>query len=524
MGPLVRGIDTQRLIREATLRLRAGALDDAAGLAEQLAALAPEDAEASHLRGLVALQRGDAGTAVALLTEAAGRCPAEARFHGNLAAACRQAQDNAAAEATCRRALALAPAQAEYHATYANLLKDLARHDEALAAYGRALTLAPGYDKVRFNLGNLLHDLLRLDAAERALRRTAAADGEVGLAGVLNLGRVLEKMGRRGEALGCYEQVLDADPGHTAARWNRALLLLQAGDLDQGFREYEWRWRLPEHPPRPFRQPAWHGEDLAGGTLLVHAEQGFGDTIQFCRYLPLAAARAGRVVFECQPALARLMARSFPGITVVAAGHPLPAFDRHVALLSLPLVLGTRHVADIPADVPYLRAAAPPDDLTGGDGLAVGLVWAGSPGHNLHATLRSIPPDDLAPLLRVPGVRLISLQVGPHAGEAGPLGLVDAAPRLGDFADTADCIGGLDLVITIDTAVAHLAGALGKPVWILLRDWPDWRWFLDRLDTPWYPTASLFRQERIGHWRPLVEAVARRLERRLERLGDEYGP
>ena len=513
-GPLV-----ESLIAEIASRLRAGALDDAEALLAALVAQAlprstAEDAEILHLRGLIALQREDVAGAAALLAQAVALWPAEARFHGNLAIACRRLGNPTGAEAAYRSALALEPARAEYHANLGNLLKDLDRPEEARLAYSHALALAPDYHKVRFNLGNLLHDLLRLDEAEQHLGMVSAAGGETATAARLNLGRVLEKTGRRVAARECYEQVLREQPAHIAARWNRALLLLQNGDLAAGFRDYEWRWHLPEHSPRPFSKPVWQGEDLAGQTLLVHAEQGFGDTIQFCRYLPLLAGRVGRVIFECQAPLLRLMSRSFAGLTVTSDG-PSQSFDRHVPLLSLPLLLGTRSIADIPAPVPYLHGEAPIGEVE--TSLTVGLVWAGSPGHNLHSMLRSIPPDDLAPLFHIAGVRLVSLQVGDHAADCAALGLTDMTPRLRDFADTADLIAGLDLVITIDTAVAHLAGALGKPAWILLRASPDWRWFVDRSDTPWYPTASLFRQDQIGHWRPLIEQVAARL-RELARV------
>lgn len=513
------GARIESLIAEAHSRLRDGSLDAAAEVIAAAAALAPpQDADLLHLRGLLALQRGDTVAAASLLTEAVWRRPFESRFHGNLAVARRRAGDSGGAEAAYRNAVALEPERAEYHANLANLLKEQGRVEAAETAYRRALALAPGNAKIAFNLGNLLHDQLQLDAAERLLRRAAAIGDETASAALTNLGRVLEKLGRRAEARACYEQVLAAQPDHVAARWNRALLLLQDGDLAAGFRDYEWRWRLPEHPPRPFGKPVWQGDDISGATLLVHAEQGFGDTIQFSRYLPLLAGRAGRVVFECQPPLTRLMARSFPQVTVIATGEAT-AFDRHIPLLSLPLLLGTRRLGDVPGG-PYLRAEplAPP---AGRQVLTVGLVWAGSPGHNLHSILRSIPPADLQPLLRVAGVRFAGLQVGEHAAQCAELGIADLSPQLGDFADTADYLAGLDLVITIDTAVAHLAGALGKPVWILLRAAPDWRWLVDRCDTPWYPTAVLFRQKQMGQWRSLIERVAARLADLVRQNQDE---
>jgi tetratricopeptide (TPR) repeat protein len=507
VGPLVR--DENDLTGRLMAALRAGDLTTAEPLAERLAHLRPKDGEATHLRGLLALQQDRGAAAVALLRQAVALRPADARCHANLSTALRRGGQTAAAELSCRHALRLAPAQAELHYNLANVLRDQNRLEAARAALAAAVALAPDSEKALYNLGNLLNDLLRPGEAAAALRRAVALGGPLTLDARLNLGRALERLEEWDAAQECYQAVLASQPDHVHANWNLSLLQLRRGDLANGFRRYEWRWRLREHPPRPLPRPLWDGQPAAGETVLIHAEQGLGDSLQFCRYLPEVARRAGRVVFECPPALTRLMRQSFPGITVVETDAQ-PDCDRHAPLMSLPLLLGTNSVAAIPAPIPYLRAAEPVT-LPGDEALKVGLVWAGSPGHNLQRALHAIPLDDLAPILAVPGIRFFSLQKGPEAEALATrpeLPLTDLAPRLDDFADTAAFAAALDLIITIDTSVAHLAGGLGRPAWVMLRTCPDWRWLLDRDDSPWYPTLRLFRQRRLGDWRAVTEAVA----------------
>jgi hypothetical protein len=297
------------------------------------------------------------------------------------------------------------------------------------------------------------------------------------------------------------------------------MLLLLLGRLREGFAEYEWRWRMPGFatPRRAFAQPMWTGDALAGRTLLVHAEQGLGSAIQFARYVELAAT-GGRVLLECRRPLQRLFAQSLarpggPAAGVVVKGEELPPFDCHAPLMSLPHLLGTT-LETIPARVPYL--AARPDDVAAWrERLAsalrprIGLVWAGDANHeNDHN--RSMPPQFLAPLADAPAA-FFSLQV-PARGELSPVfpagSVIDLAPALGDFAETAAVIANLDLVISVDTAVAHLAGALARPVWLLLPYVPEWRWLLERDDSPWYPTMRVFRQRKAGDWRGLVDHLA----------------
>jgi hypothetical protein len=300
------------------------------------------------------------------------------------------------------------------------------------------------------------------------------------------------------------------------------LLLLARGDLRRGFERYEWRWRLGTLTPRDTSAPLWNGEDGAGRTILLHAEQGFGDIIQALRYVPLVAARGARVVLEVPPQLARLAAR-LPGHAQLVTGtQAAPHYDLHCPLLSLPRAFATT-LETIPADVPYLSAepaaVARWASILSGSGLKVGIAWAGNPQHRGNAQ-RSIAIERLLPLLRPGGIRPFSLQVGDRAADLDqlPKGIVyDLSPQLSDFAETAAAIINLDLVITIDTAIAHLAGALGRPVWLLLCSRPDWRWMLDRDDSPWYPTLRIYRQRTPRDWDDVVARVATDLRARALR-------
>ncbi len=363
----------------------------------------------------------------------------------------------------------------------------MGRFAEAEACHRRAIALDPDFIEAHYNLGIALKDQRRID-----------------------------------DALGCFDTVLVKNPDHVDAHWDRALAWLVAGDFARGWPEYEWRWRLAEHAPRELSQPLWDGGDLDGRTILLHAEQGMGDSIQFARYAPLVAARGGRVLLECQPPLVRLF-ESLDGVgEIIPQGGVLPAFDTHAPLLSLPGILGTTG-GTISCDIPYLsadrgRAEQLRDQLTAlTGGLKVGLVWAGKPSHkNDHN--RSLEFESLVGLLGLRDIFFFSLQFGPRSGDlraAGCDGLItDLSESIKDFADTAIVLEVLDLLITVDTSPAHLAGALGKPVWVLLPYVPDWRWLLDRDDSPWYPSLQLFRQDRPNDWSKPLRRLAEALKAR----------
>jgi hypothetical protein len=327
--------------------------------------------------------------------------------------------------------------------------------------------------------------------------------------------------GELDEALSVCQRAIQLRPDHAGAHWNKSLVLLLKGDFAQGWAEYEWRWQSKDFrsPRRDFPQPQWRGEDPSGRTILLHAEQGFGDTIQFIRYAPLLAGRGARVIVECQPELQRLLG-GVEGIQhLTARGEPLPPFDLHTPLLSLPLAWGTR-VKTIPGNVPYIKpdpalVGAWRGRLAGDSALKVGLVWAGSPIRK-DDRYRSLPLSSLAPLAGVKGVSFYSLQKGKATEQAqNPppgMNLIDMTEEIKDFADTAALISHLDLVITVDTAVAHLAGAMAKRVWTMLEFVPAWRWLLNREDSPWYPTMRLFRQPAIRDWATVIRRVAGELQ------------
>jgi hypothetical protein len=327
---------------------------------------------------------------------------------------------------------------------------------------------------------------------------------------------------------------LRLDPQSASTHWNRALALLQGGDYARGWPEYEWRWRRPGARPRlSTDRPAWDGRPLEGRTILLWCEQGLGDAIQFARYAPRVQRQGGRVLLQC-PGILRALFRTLPGVeAVLAEGEALPAFDVHAPLLSLPALLGTT-LATVPAEVPYLSAdpalvGAWRKKLAAVPGLRVGVAWQGNPHHKWDRH-RSVHLAAFAPLARVGGVRLVSLQKGPGAEQLaalrGRLPVVDFGDDLGasgPYPDTAALMRGLDLVVTVDTATAHLAGALGVPVWVPLSTIVDWRWLLGREDSPWYPTMRLFRQAQLGDWGPVFARLAEEL-RALVTGGPPVGP
>jgi hypothetical protein len=314
-------------------------------------------------------------------------------------------------------------------------------------------------------------------------------------------------------------------PDHVPARWNRSLLFLLDGNFETGWAEYEWRWKRPQSPKRIFRAgKEWSGQPLNGKTIFVYEEQGLGDTLQFARYLPLLRQLNGKVIFEVLPSMVRLFS-VFEGVDRLWVGirdkdtRATDCFDYHLSLMSLPKMFNTR-LDSIPSKVPYLKADTRLTNIwqrrmQPHDGVKVGIVWAGHQSHKDDAR-RSIPLSLFAPLKHVPGVKLYSLQVEkyPKWTDADPEFLFeqDFGPEISDFSDTAAIMENLDLIISVDTSVVHLAGALGKTTWVLLPHSPDWRWMTERKDSPWYPTMTLFRQQSPGDWAPVFKAVRQRLE------------
>jgi tetratricopeptide (TPR) repeat protein len=533
-----------------------GCLPEAAGECHAALALQP-DHPAAHLNfGNILQDQGELGEAEAHFREALRVQPVFPEAHNNLGNLLRLHGRLDEAEAACRTALEQRPGYASAHLGLGNALKEAGRLQEAERSYREALRLNPKDPAGHNNLGAVLIELKRYDEAEATYRealrlKPGFVDAHCNLGAVLvqlgrtedaeaeyrealrlkpdyveahnNLGVLLHDLGRLDEAEGATRAALRLKPDYAEAHVNLALTQLTMGRLAEAWPKYEWRWRMKKQAKhdRGFAQPLWAGEEIGERVLLLHAEQGFGDTLQFCRYAPLVSA-GRRVILEAQRELVSLLAR-LPGVErIVARGEALPAFDLHCPLLSLPLALGTT-LETMPSAMPYLaadpaRVARWRERVDRLRGLKVGLVWAGNAAMAADGR-RSIPLDRFAALAMLDGVRFVSLQKGPAAQQPRPAGmtLFDWTEEIQDFADTAALVETLDLVISIDSAVAHLAGALGKPVWLLNRFDACWRWLRSRDDSPWYPSLRQFRQPEPGDWDAPLRNVYAALEEQVER-------
>jgi hypothetical protein len=387
---------------------------------------------------------------------------------------------NAEAIALFRELSRLQPNSAEVWHNFGVALKTAGMTDEAIAAFRRVIELNPGIPETHSGLAILLAEKRLSDEARRHYRRA-----------------------------------IELNPDMAIAHWNYALELLVSGDLEQGWPEFEWRLEMaPQRLKRDFSQPRWTGQNPRGKTILLHAEGGFGDTLQFIRYAPMVADRGATVILECQPELLELLKRVCGISSVFARGQSLPPFDWQIPLQSLPGVFGTK-LETIPAAVPYI--SAPKELIANGairlpdhGSIKVGLAWAGSGAGVGKGDQRSRSLAVFAPLSSIPGIEFYGLQTGPEADDPAPPGmrLVKLGGEFGDFADSAAVIANLDLVISVDTSIAHLAGALARPVWTLIPASPDFRWLRDRPDSPWYPTMRLFRRQHGEQWINVVERMA----------------
>ncbi|MDA8049270.1 MAG: tetratricopeptide repeat protein [Rhodospirillales bacterium] len=525
-------------INLARISAAAGNLAGAENSFRAARALDPANADIHYDLGLVLARLGRQEEAAQSYRAAIRLAPEYAAAHNNLASALDALGRPEEAEFHYRAAIACQPHLAEPHANLGALLSRLGRPEEAQACLRQALALAPDFPEALNTLGTVLAARGELAAAEAASRQALALDpayaeahNNLGvqlfsqgrfeeslstLATALrlkpryaeaetNIANTLVTLGRLDEAESAYRRALAIAPDEPETRYNLGVALLLAGRLLEGWTGYEWRWKRRGAASRDLSQPLWSGEPLGERVLLVHAEQGFGDTIQFCRFVPLLGAR--HVMLEVPQPISRLLSKLRGVERLVVRGEALPPFDLHCPLMSLPHRLGTT-LKNMPAETPYL--AADPGEvagwqarLAGRPGLKVGLAWAGNPEFPADSR-RSIDPALLAPLLSTPSVQFVSLQPAPPPPE---LPLLAFPGELTDFADTAALIAALDLVIGVDTAVVHLAGALAKPVWLLNRFDPCWRWLLDRTDSPWYPTLRQFRQKHPGDWPGVIAAV-----------------
>jgi tetratricopeptide (TPR) repeat protein len=504
-----------RLHRKAYGSFHQGDLDRAERFCSEILNYRGDDFDALHLLGLLSLQRQRLSEALYFLSAAVQSDPASADALSNLGLALHSAGKHEEAISCYRNGLELAPTHQDILYNLGNAFLEMKRFTEALAAYNEVLAGKGDHVGALVNRGNAL---LRLNEPHQALASYDAALAAMpGHPQILtNRGHALRRLDRPTEALVDLTRAATIAPDLPEAHFEKALAHLTLGDLDAGFGDYEWRWKTGAFAPhlRSFGSPPWLGEQsLAGKTILLHAEQGFGDTIQFIRYAPILARQGARVICEVQAKLQPLLSQ-LEGIEVIASGQPLPAFDLHCPLMSLPLALHTS-LETIPAAVPYL--AAPPErqqiwrDRLPQGGMRVGLVWSGSPDHQNDAN-RSIPLARLTPTLADSLARFVGLQRELRDGDAELMrdlpNVVHVGDDLADFADTAAVISLLDVVISVDTAVAHLAGALGRPVLILLPHAADFRWMRGRDDSPWYPSAKLLRQGRFGNWDSVIARVS----------------
>ncbi|MFM8331524.1 MAG: tetratricopeptide repeat protein [Candidatus Methylumidiphilus sp.] len=507
-------------LRQAIALHQQGRLGPAETLYRAILQLRPNDFDALHLLGVVMIQKGRPGQAVGLISQALAANPAHPAAHLNLGNALQDLRRYEDALASFGRALELQPDYVEAMNNSGRVLQDLKRYEDALGFYSRALRIKPDYGKALANRGIALHHLMRFEEAlasyEQALRATPG-DAET----LNNQGAALCAIGRIEEGLACYAQAAQAQPGLADPHWHDSLIRLLLGDFGQGWKKHEWRWQTEAFASlrRDFRQPPWLGEEsLRGKTILLHAEQGLGDTIQFCRYAKHVAAAGATVLLEVQtPGLMPLLAKLDGVSQTFVRGEALPDFDCHCPLLSLPLAFGTT-LDTIPADPGYLAAAPERIDawrakLGATELPRIGLAWSGNTAH-INDRARSIPLAQFARLAAGPA-QFISVQQEVRDSDNPTLQAHPEIAHFGgdltDFGETAALIANLDLVVTIDTSVAHLAAAMGKPTWLLLAFMPDWRWLLDRDDSPWYPTVRLFRQPGLGDWDGAIANAGRAL-------------
>lgn len=544
-------------IEDAVALHRQGRLDEAEKIYNRVLKARRDHFDALHLLGMLNHQRGKTGEAYRLISAALKVNPRSPEALSNLALVLHALKRDAEALASLDRALALAPDHLDALNNRGNVLIELKRPADAVAAFDRVLALEPRHVQARINRGNALFELGQGDRA--IAEYDAALAQQAGNPYALyNRGNALRALGREAEAVADYDRALTALPGHVNAWMNRglalmalnrhhdalasygralalqpdnadvhfneSLALLTAGDYRRGFEKYEWRWKRTGTSARPrFRQPLWLGEyPLARKSILLHAEQGLGDTIQFARYAPILARGGAKVVLEVQPELKALLSTLEGVASVIGRGEALPAFDVQCPLVSLPLACRTE-LSSVPAEIPYLRAseerivrwracieAVPMPRIA--------IAWSGRAAH-VNDRNRSIAFADLDPLLAMPNMGFISVQRELRAADAERLAqdprIVQIGDKLEDFADTAAVLALCDFAVCVDTSVAHLAAATGRPTFVLVPFQPDWRWTADREFSPWYPRARLFRQQAPGDW----SGVLRRLSETLASPG-----
>ena len=481
----------------------------------------PAHPDAQHLLGVLRHQQGRNVEALLLLSSALKAAPKSADVLSNYGAVLNMLKRHEEALARFEEALEVQAGHMKALTNRADTLARLERYEDALAAYEDILAASPDHLYALNECGGIYVKLGRFEAALSCFDRALALE-PTQMELHLNKGKALRAINQCSEALACFESATRLDPASVDAHWNASFVRLRLGDFAGGWKDYEWRWRRSDwvNKRRKFPAPLWLGEEpIEGKTILLHAEQGMGDTIQFARYASLVARRGANVVLECPAELAQLLC-CIEGLSqIVPSGNPLPPFDFHCPLPSLPLAFGTE-LTTIPANGPYIwpaeeRLVKWRDRVPNSGRMRIGICWAGSSEH-VNDRNRSIALDKFSMILSAPGIDFVNLQKHVSEQEEAILrehGVNPLGQDFADFADTAAVMATLDLIVSVDTSVAHLGGAMGRAVVLLLPFSSDWRWLLGRTDSPWYPTMMLFRQTAIGDW-------AGPLERLRGELGD----
>ena len=509
-----RGWGNADLLRQADDALRNGAPGQAREICLGVLARSPDDAHALSLMANIAADQRQVEEGLRWAERAIGADPAIALAHYSRGRLWEQAGRPDRAEASYRRVLELDTGHARAHNNLGCVLSLQGQREEALECFRRALKIDPKQPEANQNYAAMTSDAGAQEAAIEGYLEQIRRDPKDARA-LNNLANIYSGLGRHREALDNLERALALEPGRPEAHYGRALILLSEGDYASGWKEYAWRWRLESPlgaPARRFPQPMWDGRDLGAGALFLHGELALGEALQFARYARLAAKRCGSVIMECAPRAKPLVERIEGVGRVTTPGEALPAFAAHLPLFGLPGVFGTT-LEDTHWNGPYIhpdpqRTAAWKARMEGASGRKVGLVWSGNP-QNPYDKDRSVPFAELAPLLECPGCAFYSLQKDGRA-----TGLIDLTAYELDLLDTAAFVSQLDLVITVDTMASHLAGAMGKDVWVMLNRVPDWRHHVGRNDNPWYPGMRLYRQARQGDWTPVVQQLAADLQKR----------
>ncbi len=515
--------DSRPALEVAVEHHRAGRLAEAERIYKQILRVQPGNAGAHNNLGVALKNQDKLDEAIACYKRALKADPNHIEAYNNLGNALKEQKKLDEAIAWYRRALEVNPDYAEARNSLGAILQEQGRVDEAIACFLRALKVTPDDASAHNNLGIVYKEEGRLEESITCYERAIEIEPDYSEAHN-NLGNALKDQGDLDSAIDCYKRAIKLKSDYASAHFNLGFTLLTVGRLEEGWVEHEWRWRRTdaEFKPRDFTQPQWDGSRLDGQTILLHAEQGLGDAIQFSRYFPIVAEYGGRVVVECHPLVIPLL-QTVGGIDqLVRKRGKLPPFDVQIPFLSLPLAVGTT-LETIPCGAGYIKADSRFVDmwrerLSGLKGPRVGLCWQGNPKFP-GDRWRSIPLKHFTGLFNGRSTTFVNLHKGVGEPQIEECGLTDRmvnfSPQVKSFMDTAAIMENLDLVITSDTSVAHLAGALGRPVWTLLQSVPDWRWMLEREDMPWYPTMRLFRQQTRGDWEGLLRRVERALDEHL---------